>query len=141
LCGLLHNATLSSSNVCTVDTARARSGSSGVDLPRGTLIARRPDQPSSGPSQDRDHEERIRSNSAVRLTAAACASDPGGGTAGHGASAKTGALKGQANGLPSQLPGPVAVAITSGGNDMKASMLQIELRRLFYFVITGDTLP
>lgn len=35
---------------------------------------------------------------------------------------KTGALLGQVNGLPGQLPGPVAVAITSGGNDMKDSL-------------------
>jgi lysophospholipase L1-like esterase len=32
---------------------------------------------------------------------------------------KTGALEGQVKGLPGVLPGPVAVAITSGGNDMK----------------------
>jgi lysophospholipase L1-like esterase len=35
---------------------------------------------------------------------------------------KTGALLGQIDGLPGQLPGPVAVAITSGGNDMKDSL-------------------
>jgi hypothetical protein len=38
---------------------------------------------------------------------------------------KTGALAGQIDSLPNQLPGPVAVAITSGGNDMKASILQV----------------
>ena len=35
---------------------------------------------------------------------------------------KTSALKGQVNGLPASLPGPVVVAITSGGNDMKAQL-------------------
>jgi len=38
---------------------------------------------------------------------------------------KTSALKGQINGLPGSLPGPVAVCITSGGNDMKDQLLQI----------------
>jgi lysophospholipase L1-like esterase len=35
---------------------------------------------------------------------------------------KTGALAGQIDDLPSTLPGPVAVVITSGGNDMKAAL-------------------
>jgi lysophospholipase L1-like esterase len=35
---------------------------------------------------------------------------------------KTGALGGQIGDLPNQLPGPIAVAITSGGNDMKAAL-------------------
>jgi lysophospholipase L1-like esterase len=35
---------------------------------------------------------------------------------------KTEALLGQAKALPATLPGPVAVAITSGGNDMKAQL-------------------
>jgi GDSL-like Lipase/Acylhydrolase family len=38
---------------------------------------------------------------------------------------KTSALQGQVSGLPSTLPGPVAVCVTSGGNDMKAQLLQI----------------
>jgi hypothetical protein len=38
---------------------------------------------------------------------------------------KTSALVGQISGLPSALPGPVAVAITSGGNDMKDNLIQI----------------
>ncbi len=38
---------------------------------------------------------------------------------------KTSALQGQVGGLPNTLPGPVAVCITSGGNDMKAQLLQI----------------
>ncbi len=38
---------------------------------------------------------------------------------------KTGALKGQVDGLPKSLPGPVAVCITSGGNDMKDQILQV----------------
>ncbi|MBK7830650.1 SGNH/GDSL hydrolase family protein [Nannocystis sp.] len=38
---------------------------------------------------------------------------------------ETGALLGQAKGLPKQLPGPVAVVITSGGNDMKAALPQV----------------
>lgn len=38
---------------------------------------------------------------------------------------KTGALAGQAASLPSTLPGPVAVAITSGGNDMKDNLVPI----------------
>jgi lysophospholipase L1-like esterase len=38
---------------------------------------------------------------------------------------KTGALVGQIDGLPSDLPGPVAVAITSGGNDMKDQLFAI----------------
>ncbi len=38
---------------------------------------------------------------------------------------KTGALVGQIADLPSTLPGPVAVAITSGGNDMKDALPQI----------------
>lgn len=38
---------------------------------------------------------------------------------------KTGALVGQIDDLPGTLPGPVAVVITSGGNDMKAALLQI----------------
>jgi lysophospholipase L1-like esterase len=44
---------------------------------------------------------------------------------------KTGALVGQINDLPSQLPGPVAVAITSGGNDMKDAL---------QLIITGNDL-
>ncbi|MCA9717662.1 MAG: SGNH/GDSL hydrolase family protein, partial [Myxococcales bacterium] len=40
---------------------------------------------------------------------------------------ETKALKGQAESLPDSLPGPVAVVITSGGNDMKANILQIVL--------------
>ncbi len=35
---------------------------------------------------------------------------------------KTNALMGQIDDLPNTLPGPVAVAITSGGNDMKAAL-------------------
>lgn len=35
---------------------------------------------------------------------------------------KTSALLGQIDGLPGQLPGPIAVTITSGGNDMKAAL-------------------
>lgn len=35
---------------------------------------------------------------------------------------KTSALKGQVDALPASLPGPVAVCITSGGNDMKAEL-------------------
>lgn len=38
---------------------------------------------------------------------------------------QTDALVAQINGLPNSLPGPVAVVITSGGNDMKAAILQI----------------
>ena len=38
---------------------------------------------------------------------------------------KTDALVAQINGLPGTLPGPVAVVITSGGNDMKAAIVQI----------------
>ena len=38
---------------------------------------------------------------------------------------KTGALKGQVNALPGTLAGPVAVCITSGGNDMKAQIAAI----------------
>lgn len=38
---------------------------------------------------------------------------------------ETSALVGQAKGLPKQLPGPVAVVITSGGNDMKAALPQV----------------
>jgi lysophospholipase L1-like esterase len=38
---------------------------------------------------------------------------------------KTGALVGQINGLPGTLAGPVAVAITSGGNDMKDQLFAI----------------
>lgn len=38
---------------------------------------------------------------------------------------KTDALVPQIEGLPGTLPGPVAVVITSGGNDMKAAILQI----------------
>lgn len=38
---------------------------------------------------------------------------------------KTSALVGQIQGLPSSLPGPVVVAITSGGNDMKDNLLAI----------------
>jgi hypothetical protein len=38
---------------------------------------------------------------------------------------KTGALVGQIGNLPKTLVGPVAVAITSGGNDMKDSLVQI----------------
>jgi len=38
---------------------------------------------------------------------------------------KTDALVTQINGLPAALPGPVAVVITSGGNDMKAAIIQI----------------
>ncbi len=38
---------------------------------------------------------------------------------------KTGALLGQIQGLPAALPGPVVVAITSGGNDMKDNLLPI----------------
>ncbi len=40
---------------------------------------------------------------------------------------ETSALVGQINGLPSTLPGPVAVCITSGGNDMKANLAQVIL--------------
>lgn len=40
---------------------------------------------------------------------------------------KTGALVGQINNLPNNLPGPVAVVITSGGNDMKAALPQVVL--------------
>src|SRR5262249_13697121 len=36
-----------------------------------------------------------------------------------------GALVGQINDLPNTLPGPVAVVITSGGNDMKDALQQI----------------
>jgi lysophospholipase L1-like esterase len=35
---------------------------------------------------------------------------------------ETDALLGQANGLPNNLPGPVVVVITSGGNDMKSNL-------------------
>jgi hypothetical protein len=35
---------------------------------------------------------------------------------------ETGDLLGQVNGLPNALPGPVAVVITSGGNDMKSAI-------------------
>ena len=38
---------------------------------------------------------------------------------------KTGALVSQIQSLPNTLPGPVAVTITSGGNDMKAAILQV----------------
>jgi len=38
---------------------------------------------------------------------------------------KTSALVGQINDLPGSLPGPVAVAITSGGNDMKDRIVEI----------------
>jgi len=38
---------------------------------------------------------------------------------------ETDALANQIAGLPNELPGPVAVVITSGGNDMKASIAQI----------------
>jgi lysophospholipase L1-like esterase len=38
---------------------------------------------------------------------------------------KTGALEGQIDALPGALPGPVAVCITSGGNDMKAELAAI----------------
>ena len=38
---------------------------------------------------------------------------------------ETGALVGQVGSLPASLPGPVAVAITSGGNDMKAHIAEI----------------
>lgn len=38
---------------------------------------------------------------------------------------ETDALLNQAKSLPKQLPGPVAVVITSGGNDMKAALPQI----------------
>lgn len=38
---------------------------------------------------------------------------------------KTGALSGQIDSLPSTLPGPVAVCITSGGNDMKDVLVQV----------------
>ncbi|HWB76270.1 MAG TPA: SGNH/GDSL hydrolase family protein [Nannocystaceae bacterium] len=38
---------------------------------------------------------------------------------------ETGDLLGQVNGLPDALPGPVAVVITSGGNDMKSAIQQI----------------
>ena len=38
---------------------------------------------------------------------------------------ETGDLLGQVNGLPNSLPGPVAVVITSGGNDMKSAIQQI----------------
>lgn len=40
---------------------------------------------------------------------------------------ETGALLGQAKALPDQLEGPVAVVITSGGNDMKAALPQVVL--------------
>lgn len=40
---------------------------------------------------------------------------------------KTGALVGQVGSLPSALPGPVVVTITSGGNDMKDNLLPIVL--------------
>ncbi len=40
---------------------------------------------------------------------------------------RTPALSGQIDGLPNSLPGPVAVCITSGGNDMKAALPQIVL--------------
>jgi lysophospholipase L1-like esterase len=40
---------------------------------------------------------------------------------------ETGALVGQVSSLPSSLPGPVVVTITSGGNDMKAELLPIVL--------------
>lgn len=47
----------------------------------------------------------------------------------HGAQSgsKTSALAGQIDALPASLPGPVAVTITSGGNDMKASLGAIML--------------
>lgn len=38
---------------------------------------------------------------------------------------KTGALRGQVDGLPGALPGPVAVCITSGGNDMKDDVVAV----------------
>ncbi len=38
---------------------------------------------------------------------------------------KTGALLGQAKGLPGALPGPVVVVVTSGGNDMKGALVQV----------------
>lgn len=38
---------------------------------------------------------------------------------------ETGALSGQINGLPAQLPGPVVVVITSGGNDMKDDLVAV----------------
>lgn len=38
---------------------------------------------------------------------------------------KTSALSGQVNDLPNTLPGPVAVCITSGGNDMKDNILSV----------------
>ena len=38
---------------------------------------------------------------------------------------ETSALLGQVNGLPQSLPGPVAVTITSGGNDMKAHITEV----------------
>jgi lysophospholipase L1-like esterase len=40
---------------------------------------------------------------------------------------KTSALSGQIKGLPATLPGPVAVCITSGGNDMKAELASVFL--------------
>ena len=40
---------------------------------------------------------------------------------------KTSALASQIDSLPRSLPGPVAVCVTSGGNDMKASLPQIVL--------------
>lgn len=40
---------------------------------------------------------------------------------------KTSALAGQVDSLPRALPGPVAVCVTSGGNDMKAALPQIVL--------------
>ncbi len=40
---------------------------------------------------------------------------------------KTGALVGQIDDLPGSLAGPVAVVVTSGGNDMKAALPQIVL--------------
>lgn len=40
---------------------------------------------------------------------------------------ETGDLLGQVNGLPNALPGPVAVVITSGGNDMKSAIQAIVL--------------
>ncbi|MCA9650901.1 MAG: SGNH/GDSL hydrolase family protein [Myxococcales bacterium] len=38
---------------------------------------------------------------------------------------ETGALVGQIDGLPDQLPGPVVVVITSGGNDMKDDLFAV----------------
>ena len=42
---------------------------------------------------------------------------------------KTGSLSGQVDGLPKSLKGPVAVCITSGGNDMKAALPLIVLNQ------------